>query len=159
MLPCACLCHRTPKRIRLKIAQKRGNAAYFRSLAEKFSHFRKFDVLEANPRTGSVLIVDDHIDIHAITAFGKTAQLFNLETAMEKPLPLSRQMVEPFANFNNSLAKTSGGYLDLPGVIFLFLLGFGVYEILKGNFKSPPWYNLFWYAFGALSKTISDNFR
>jgi hypothetical protein len=37
----------------------------------------------------------------------------------------------------------------------------GVYQILRGQFRTPPWYTAFWYAFGLLTmfvvkKSISD---
>jgi hypothetical protein len=159
MLPQAYVSHRTLKRLRIKIAQKRGDTGYFKSLQDKFSHYREFEVLQVNARTGSLLTIDDHIDIDDIAAFAESERLFTLKTIMPESMPLSKQIVEPFADVSYSLKRFSGGYLDLPGTVFLALLGFGVYEILKGRFITPPWYTFFWYAFGVFSKTIADNFQ
>jgi hypothetical protein len=49
--------------------------------------------------------------------------------------------------------------LDLPGMIFLSLLAVGLWELAIGNFKRPPWYTAFWYAFGLFSKAIFDELK
>jgi len=38
----------------------------------------------------------------------------------------------------------------------LSLLGLGLYQILRGNFRAPPWYTAFWYALGIFTKSLSD---
>jgi hypothetical protein len=31
-----------------------------------------------------------------------------------------------------------------------------VVEIMRGNFRMPPWYTAFWYAFGLFTKSMLD---
>jgi hypothetical protein len=57
---------------------------------------------------------------------------------------------------NHQVKALSGGELDLSGIIFIALLGFGLWELAIGNFKRPPWYTAFWSAFRLFSKTIID---
>jgi hypothetical protein len=46
--------------------------------------------------------------------------------------------------------------VDLPGMVFLSALLIGLYELARGNFRPPPWYTAFWYAFGVYSKSLMD---
>ena len=57
---------------------------------------------------------------------------------------------------SQSLRRFSSGELDLAVMVFIALLGVGVYQIARGNFGAPPWYTAFWYALGVLTKTSSN---
>jgi hypothetical protein len=70
---------------------------------------------------------------------------------------LLQKVTTPLSGINADLKKISGGEVDLPIAIFIILLAFGVIEIFRGNFKMPPWYTAFWYAFGVFSKAIFDS--
>jgi hypothetical protein len=71
------------------------------------------------------------------------------------------RVVPPAKAVDRKLLDLTGGTLDLPSGLFLALVITGVYQILRGQFRTPPWYTAFWYAFGLLTmfvvkKSISD---
>jgi hypothetical protein len=96
------------------------------------------------------------LDVSGIEAYAEEQGLFDLRRKALGTVPLSRRIAEPLSDTNSFLSRTTGGFLDLPGAAFLLLLGVGVFEIVRGNFRTPPWYTAFWYAFGVFTKSIVD---
>lgn len=156
MLPEAHVSHQSAKRLRIKIPSHKGDWDYFQSLGKKLVKYQDFDVLQLNPVTGSVLLLDERLDVAGIEAYASENGLFDLRRAATRAVPLSRRIAEPLSDTSSFLSRTTGGFLDLPGAAFLLLLGVGLYEIVRGNFRTPPWYTAFWYAFGVFTKCIVD---
>jgi hypothetical protein len=153
MLPAAHIGHRAPERLRLRIPSKRGKPGYFSDLSDKFSRDKRFAKPEVNEITGSVLFLGKNIDLDAIAAYGEEKKLFKLDTAY--PVPVSRKVVSPVGRLSNQISTLTGGELDLQGMAILSLLGLGIYQILRGNLRAPPWYTAFWYALGIFTKSFS----
>ena len=61
------------------------------------------------------------------------------------------RVLPPVKAADRKLLDLTGGTVDLPSGIFLALVFTGVYQIVRGQFRTPPWYTVFWYAFGLLS--------
>jgi hypothetical protein len=159
MIPEAKICHLTNNRIRFKIATRKEDHQYFSSVHEKLLK-AGFAKSAANPLTGSVMIEKKGIKVEEIAAFGKKNKLFAMTVSEKKESgreSLLKKVIAPISGINTDLKKFSDGDVDLPAVIFIILLAFGVIEILRGNFKMPPWYTAFWYAFGVFSKAIFDS--
>jgi hypothetical protein len=154
MLPAAHIGHRAPGRLRLKIPSKRGDPGYFSDLSERFPQDKGFAKPEVNEITGSVLFLGKNIDLDAIAAYGEENKLFKLDTAY--PVPVSRKVVSPVGRLSRRISTLTGGELDLQGMAILSLLGLGVYQILRGNLRAPPWYTAFWYALGIFTKSLSE---
>jgi hypothetical protein len=159
MIPEAKTCHVTSERLRFKITGRRQDHQYFSSVHEKLQK-AGFAQSVANPLTGSVIIEKKGIKVEEIAAFGKKNKLFAMAVSEKKESgseSLLQKVTAPISGINADLKKFSGGDVDLPIAIFIILLAFGVIEILRGNFKMPPWYTAFWYAFGVFSKAIFDS--
>jgi hypothetical protein len=156
MLPEAKVSHQSAKRLRIKIPSKKGDGNYFQRLGEKLVKYKDFEVLQLNPLTGSVLFIDEGLDVDGIEAYAGENGLFDLRRTALPSVPLSRRIAEPLGDTSAFLSRTTGGFLDLPGAAFLLLLGVGLVEIVRGNFRTPPWYTAFWYAFGVFTKSIVD---
>jgi hypothetical protein len=156
MLPAAKVSHQSSKRLRIKIPSQKGDWDYFHSLGKKLVKYQDFDVLQLNPVTGSVLFLDERLDVAGIEAYARENGLFDLRRTAERAVPLSRRIAEPLIGTSSFLSRTTGGVVDLPGAAFLLLLGIGLYEIVRGNFRTPPWYTAFWYAFGVFTKSLAD---
>jgi hypothetical protein len=159
MIPEAKICHFTSERLRFKITGRREDHQYFSSVHEKLQK-AGFAQSVANPLTGSVIIEKKGIKVEEISAFGKKNKLFAMAVSEKKESgskSLLQKVTAPISGINADLKKFSGGDVDLPVAIFIILLAFGVIEILRGNFKMPPWYTAFWYAFGVFSKAIFDS--
>jgi hypothetical protein len=156
-LPKALVRHNSQGRIRIKVPDKRGDIQYFTSLAENLSMQDGVDLLEVNPLTSGVLVMGEGLSEQALAEWGEKAGMFALETTLLPAHSPAQAAVEPIRRVNQKLRSFSGGDLDLATVGFLALLGTGVYQLLRGNFRSPPWYTAFWYAFGVFSKALFSN--
>jgi hypothetical protein len=156
MIPEARITHRAGSRLRFRIPARRGDAEYFSKLEEYLLGYKPFRTLETNPLTGSVLLVYDKLDLGDLAEKAEANGLFAMRRLKPNSTPLSGRMVEPLANLSESVRRMSGGELDLPGLIFMGLLGTGIYQIFRGNFGAPPWYTAFWYAFGVFTKSLID---
>jgi hypothetical protein len=147
-LPEALINHRSPQRIRFKISSQQGNTHYFAELREKLAGFQQFKELKANALTGSVLLIDDNLDVAAIASYAQSNQLFKITAEKSNPSPLAHQAVAPIKNLNQLIKQYTGGYADLTSVLFVLLTALGIYDIVRGKAKLPPWYTAFWYAIG-----------
>ena len=159
MIPQAKICHFTNDRIRFKITGRREDHHYFLSVHEKLRN-AGFGQSVTKPLTGSIIIEKKGIKIEEIAGFGKKNKLFALavpEKIESGSKSLLQKVIAPISEIDADLKKFSGGDVDLPVAIFIILLAFGVIEILRGNFRMPPWYTAFWYAFGVFSKAIFDS--
>ncbi|MCU0560855.1 MAG: hypothetical protein MUD16_11785 [Desulfobacterales bacterium] len=152
--PEAFIAHHSPHRLRIRIPSRRGDAAFFASVQKVCA--RSGERPEANPETASLLFVGETAAIDAVAEFGRAQALFDLRTHASPHRPLMHAAVKPVAGLDRSLRLATGGRIDLPSGIFLMLMGFGIYEILRGRFSTPPWYTAFWYAFGLVSMYVIE---
>jgi len=156
MLPEASVIHCTLNRIRLKIPSARGNRQYFAEIGEKLSGIAGLNRIEINPATGSILILSDSIRLEGLGDFAAEHGLFEITSQRAQREPLSKKIIKPLSDLSSSVTRLSGGELDLPGLVFIALLGVGAVQILRGNFGAPPWYTAFWYALGVFTKSLTD---
>lgn len=153
MIPEAIVGHSTPGRLRLKVPLKKGNAAYFSTLKEYFTHLEGVKQVETNALTGSLVLIHTS-DLRSITAFAEERSLFKLNKISSSMPALSRNVVKTFSDFDKGMKRFTGNELDVPGMAFLTLLGFGIYEIARGNFAAPAWYTAFWYSLNIFLKSL-----
>ena len=142
-IPRAYISHRGPGRLRVKIPSKKGDTAYFSEVKKLFADCKGVKEYKTNPVTGSVLFVHE-VDIKAITEFAEGNRLFKLGGRGSPSF--SYEITENFKNLNEQLKGITRGEMDIPGLAFLTLIGFGIYEVSKGNLAAIPWYAAFWYA-------------
>ena len=153
MIPEAIVCHSSPGRIRIKVPSRKGNTAYFSNLNDHFSHLEGVKEVEANVLTGSVVFI--HVaDLKSISAFAEEHSLFKFIKLESGTPALSRKVVKAFSDFDKGVKRFTGNEVDVPGVAFLTLLGFGIYEISGGNFAAPAWYTAFWYSLNIFLKSV-----
>jgi hypothetical protein len=155
-LPRAVICHRAVDRLRLRIASRRGDTAYFAGVIRGLSEMRKFAHLSANPLTGSVLLMGELLDVAKVEAYARAHGLFGVEAAEAPSSTLMHDLAQSVASADRSLRTLTGQKVDLPSAIFLALLGTGIYELVRGRFSAPPWYTAFWYAFGLASMYVIE---
>ena len=151
----AIICHQTDVRLRIKVPERREDIRYFSNLGSEFRD-KGYKKVEANPFTGSLVIESGKIEVDEIAGFASARGLFELDRKKPEIEPLFKIFSAPVYEMNSGIRKVSGGDFDLPGVLFLVLLGFGAVELIRGNFRMPPWYTAFWYAFGVFSKSLID---
>lgn len=151
MLPHAHICHRTPERLRVRIPSKKGDERYFSTLGQELSKLSGIDRLEANPVTGTVLLVfANHMDQEEIAAYTEANQLFRLNRTQPRTVAFSGRVVDSFTQLDEGVRSFTGGEIDISGLAFLGLACVGLYQISIGNFAAPAWYTAFWYAMSIL---------
>ena len=155
-LPDAHIGHLTPERVRIKIPSRRGDEAYFLHVKELLLKDGVLGTVRVNSKTASVLIAGSPTDLERIASSGEKSALFHLETSLPKAEPLSSKIVAPARNLGRAIDRFSGGELDLAGAVFLGLIGWGVTQLVRGNFVAPPWYVAFWYALGVFTRSLAD---
>ena len=152
MIPEAILSHTSPGRFRVKVPARKGDAAYFSALQDRFAQFEGVEQVRANALTGSLLFIHS-ADLKAIAAFAEEHALFRLRKR-PRTTALSGNIVKAFSGFDEKVKEFTGNELDVPGVAFVTLAGFGIYEIARGNFAAPAWYTAFWYALNVFLKSL-----
>ena len=155
MLPTAFISHRTTGRLRVKIPSKKGDRSFFQSIKEQFSGLKGIEAVEINPLTGSVLIVHG-TDEKTIGGHAAANGLFIVQELNAAPAGLQRRISRAFGSVNSQLKSATSGEIDIGGLAFLVLLGFGVYQISAGNLTALPWYAAFWYALNIFLKSAKD---
>ena len=110
--------------------------------------------IEANALTGSVLFEGDGLSVGAVADHARAHGLFDLAPGPSEPLPLMSRVLPPVRAVDRTLLDITNGTVDLPNGIFLALVATGLYQILRGQFRVPPWYTAFWYAFGLLTMFV-----
>ncbi len=153
-LPEAQIAHRMTDRVRFRIPDRKGDADYFAGAAKRLAEAFQPERLEANPGTGSLLIVDSELDIDAVVSFARSEDLFRFETV--QPAPLVRNATAPIRELSAMLKESTLGRLDLPTLLFFVLIGVGTVQLLRNGLRSPPWYTAFWYAMGIYLKSLAD---
>lgn len=155
-LPAAHIGHRTSERVRIRIPSRKGDEAYFSEVEKSLLKDGTVDGLDVNPGTASVLIKGSPTVLENILSVGEKSALFKLEDPAPKVEPLSRKIARPFRDLGGAIDRLSGGELDLSGVVFLGLIGWGITQLARGNLVAPPWYTAFWYALGIFTKSLVD---
>lgn len=151
-LPEAQVAHKVEGRLRVKIPCKRYDDNFFDSLGRLVS--RRFPELrvEVNPVTASALFLGPRPP-KEIMKYALKSRLFRVHMPARHTETVLGAVRRSFKDLDHSLLKYTGGELDVASVIFLSLVGNGLYQIALGNFSAPSWYTAFWYALGVFSKS------
>jgi len=154
--PLALIVHRCSGRIRLRIHSRRGNRVFFSRVSALLVEAFAQGQWCINVDTGSILLIGPSEDIARVNARALADGLFCVVQSEGIGKPVSHRMAASIGGFNRFLEKATNGFIDLPNLLFLVLVGVGVVELARGNFKSPPWHTAFWYAFGLFTRSVVD---
>jgi hypothetical protein len=147
-LPAARITHFTTRRLRIKVPEKRRDAAFFNSAAERLLAWDSIQRVEANPLSASLLI--HFVDLQSLLREAAAKNDFldiDLDAALAEPSDpiISRTAVRSFETADHRLRHWTRNQLDMRSAIFLLLLGGGVYQLLRGRLSTPA-PTLLWYA-------------
>ena len=156
MTPVAVITHNTEDRIRLRMASCRGDRPFFDAMAEKVSAAFPSWSVQVNALTGSMLVCGKDLATEQLIDFGRSKGLFETETTPAIGRSMALSVTEPLHSADAQIKALTGNRIDLPGAVFVALLIFGIIELIRGNWRTPPWYTAFWYAFGLYSKSLID---
>lgn len=157
--------HALPGRLRLKVPQVKGDAAFARRVEERLRLVPALREVTAVPLTGSVVVM---YDPEAITA---PASLLALSEAVTELFPgldltqlprllhpgelapagatssLAQGLTSFFSRLNSQVSAATGGLLDLKVLLPLSLFGLGLRALLVNARLRPAWYDYFWFGF------------
>ena len=125
-LPIAVIVHAMPGRARLRIAERRGDAVFFASLATGLSNIPGVRKVEVRPLTGSILIQHGP-PLERISTAAQEARLFVLGNAHSVPPATPAMSIDPKV------------------VVGLGLGALSLWQITEGRVL-PPAITLAWYA-------------
>ncbi len=155
MIPLARIAHQMSDRVRFRIPSRRGDTDYFQETARRIAEAIEPDRVEANPATGSLLVLDRRLDLGALLLTAQDNGLFRVNGAADS-VSLAHLVVSPIKSVSDRLRQATLGQIDLPNLAFFALVGIGTYQLIRGGLRSPPWYTAFWYAMGIYLKTLAD---
>lgn len=156
MLPRAELPSYVPDRLRLRIPSRRGDRSYFQDLRERWRNtFPDTDPV-CNVATGSLLVTGAVPGPGAIAEFGRGQSLFAWQPDAAGHRAWTGEVAGVTLALNRKIQRVSSGTLDVTSTLFVALVIFGIVELLRGRWKTPPWYTAFWYAFGVYSLSVVE---
>jgi hypothetical protein len=146
--PAARISHFTPRRLRIKVPEKRRDRAFFETVAERLATWNSVEGVETNPLTASVLIHFSDPERLFLEAASKN-DLFEIDfdTALadsSEPV-VTRAAVQSFQKADNALRRWTANQIDMRGVLFVLLLAGGVFQLLRRRLDAPA-PTLLWYA-------------
>lgn len=158
--------HAIPGRIRLKVSKVKENPALAREIQERLSTIPRIQRVEANPVTGSVLVLYDAREIASLDSLRALSEPFTslfpgfdireLEAwlapssnGLSLAPSLAGSISAFFGTLNTGLGKATRG-IDLEVLLPLTLFFFGIRGLLASEKVSfPTWYDLFWFSFAS----------
>lgn len=156
MTPQAVVLHKTNDRMRLRIASRRRDISFFDMLDRKITDAFPSLSVQTNAVTGSLLLCGGSVELDDLAAFGRSNRLFELAADRIGKEAMTLSITTSMKSANQRIRQLTGERVDLPNALFISLLIFGVIELMRGNWRTPPWYTAFWYAFGLYSKSLID---
>lgn len=152
-LPVAIIKHVSPGRLRLNIPSQKRNADFFQQrLSQSLSNLAGVERIEANPLTGSVLLLH-RLDIESLARFARDQGLFDLQSQKREVTSFHQAAIRAFNTLEGGAKELTGGAINLGALASIALIVAGVYQIMKGNISAIPWYTAFWYGLNLFLKS------
>ena len=147
-LPAARISHFTARRLRIKIPEKRRDTDFFDTVAERLATWDSVEGVETNPLTASVLIHFSVPEILFLEAVAKN-DLFEVDLdaafgGSSEPV-VTKAAVQSFETADHALRRWTQNQIDMRGVLFVLLLGGGLFQLLRRRLDTPA-PTLLWYA-------------
>jgi hypothetical protein len=122
--------HVTPGRVRLRIAGRRGDDAYFAQLHRELDALALVRSCRTNPRTGSVII--EHADtldaLHTAVAAAGLLEIAASDRSADVMVDLSRRVQD----LDGALRSRTSGSVGLEAISFYALLAGAAVQLIRG---------------------------
>ncbi len=149
------IAHQSPGRLRIKFPAQKGDEGFFGNLGRMLLSGPGVQKVEANPLTGSVLLLHES-NSDSIIEFAREKEMFRVARAEKEESPgtvFHESLTSSFAELNERVKSAMGGQIDLWGTTSLFLIAAGIYQVVRGNFTAIPWYTALYYGSNILLKS------
>jgi len=148
--PEALLVHDTPGRVRLRVAEKRGDRAYFLAAQRALSSCPSVRHVSVSPLTGSLLILHSG-ELSALASFARDQAVFELSP---KPLPDTFSSIQAeVRRLDTRLRAGSQERWGVAGLTFFGLLGASVWQLTQGRVL-PPTLTLLFQALNVFKQAV-----
>jgi Heavy metal associated domain 2 len=146
-LPSARIVHFTPRRLRLKVPEKRRDTGFFDFVRNRLAGWDSVERVETNPLTASILVHFSAPEPLFLEAFGKNDFLdLDLDAIARPPEPVvTSAAIRSFAAGDSALRSWTANAIDARSAAFLLLFVGGVYQLFRGRLSTPA-PTLLWYA-------------
>jgi Heavy metal associated domain 2 len=134
--------HRMNGRVRLRIPDKRRDAAYFARLKETLSRCPGVESVIVNPLTASVLITGP-VDADEVIVYGENSKLFRLEP--RGFIPFSERLTHQLHKVDERVRDATSGQLDLNSAAVVGMLGAALWQLSRRRVL-PEALTVLWYA-------------
>jgi hypothetical protein len=137
----------------------RNDPDYFSRLKEYLSPLPGVEKVEANPLTGSVLVLHS-LDLKSVDDFkpmsdySEMSGLFKVVVPETNSVSLAQGLADAFAGLNEKVKGATAGTVDIPTLAFLGLLGVSIFQIGEGVVTVPA-VTALWYASSILQDQVS----
>jgi hypothetical protein len=146
--PAAAVVHETPGRSRLRVAEKRGDRAYFEAAQRVLSGCPGVRRVSVSPLTGSLLVLHAG-ELAAVVSFARDRAIFELAAA---PLPDTFASIEAeVRRLDTKLRAGSQERWGVAGLTFYGLVGAGLWQLVQGRVL-PPTVTLLFQAFNVFKQ-------
>ena len=135
----------SPGRARLYVDNRRGDERFFSEAANVLLEHPGVDEVRASTSAASLLILH-HADLDAILTHAQARELFDLDAKPSTPIAKVRKSIDVL---DDQIAKSSDDTMNLGKVMFVALLGAGIWQIRKG-YILPAGLTVFNYALKAM---------
>jgi hypothetical protein len=157
-LPAALIVHFTRRRLRIKVPERRRDAAFFDYVRNRLVAWDSVERVETNPLTASILVHFSAPEPLFLEAVGKN-DFLNIDLdAMARPAEpvMTSVAIRSFVAGDNALRSWTANAIDVRSVVFLLLFVGGVYQLLRGRMSTPA-PTLLWYAGSLLGLWRDDS--
>ncbi len=143
--PTAYVVHAIPGRVRVRVPDRKGDAAFFDSIASRLAELPLVTSVTTNPVTGSVLVrFTGDIEALAMRAMMLLDQV-QLELSPTPAQPVLKRLRDELAGFDATVRELTGGEMDTHAMAFAGMLALSAVQLFRGNILAPA-ATMLWYA-------------
>jgi hypothetical protein len=135
-LPDAHVIHSTPGRVRIRVASRHRDEAFFAQARTQLAQLEGVKRVEANALTGSVVILHA-LELGALVRHCERAGLFRLSLVAPALVPASAEVSERVRGANRIVSSLAGGRIDFATLGFATLVGAAIYQASRGQLLGP----------------------
>lgn len=128
--------HRAPGRARLKIPERRNDRRFFAELAERMTGCAGVERIEANPTTGSVLVMHAG-EFEPILEFAREQRIFAPAEPDAGQPTIAQRLRGEFRAMDGALRRSTDGQIDISMAVFLLLVAASVVQLFRGRVFGP----------------------
>lgn len=156
MIPAAHVAHALPRRLRLRVPERRNEAAYFAALEEQLGGCAGVTAVVTNPRTAGVLIHHhETLELEALARCAAEHGAFSLagyDAASPTLLGRARRGLD---SLDLRLLDESRGTTDTRTLVLVLLLLLALFQMARGQVLVSA-ASLLWYAFELVREPPRD---